>query len=87
MSETIDANKERLGPEAALKLLDDIRKLIVVVRGKQIVEFDLKTNRPDDDTLRTLMIGPTGNLRAPTVRIGKMLLVGYNEEAYRRFVG
>lgn len=28
------------------------------------------------------MLGPTGNLRAPTVRAGATLLVGFNEDAY-----
>ena len=28
------------------------------------------------------MLGPTGDLRAPTVRSGKTLLVGFNEERY-----
>ena len=28
-------------------------------------------------------MGPTGNLRAPTARIGKVLMVGFNEDAYR----
>jgi hypothetical protein len=28
------------------------------------------------------MLGPTGNLRAPTLKVGKTLLVGFNEEAY-----
>jgi hypothetical protein len=28
------------------------------------------------------MLGPTGNLRAPTLRVGDTLLVGFNEEAY-----
>jgi hypothetical protein len=28
------------------------------------------------------MLGPTGNLRAPTARVGKVTLVGFNEEAY-----
>ena len=30
----------------------------------------------------TAMLGPTGNLRAPTLVVGKTLLVGFNEEAY-----
>lgn len=29
------------------------------------------------------MLGPTGNLRAPTIRTGATVLVGFNEEAYR----
>jgi hypothetical protein len=30
------------------------------------------------------MLGPTGNLRAPCLRVGKTVLVGFNEEAYAR---
>ena len=33
------------------------------------------------------LLGPTGNLRAPTLRKGKTLVVGFNEEAYRRVLG
>lgn len=28
------------------------------------------------------MLGPTGNLRAPTLRAGKTVLVGFNDETY-----
>ena len=28
------------------------------------------------------MLGPTGNLRAPTLRVGKTVIVGFNDEAY-----
>jgi hypothetical protein len=28
------------------------------------------------------MLGPTGNLRAPTARVGKTLVVGFNEDVY-----
>lgn len=33
------------------------------------------------------MLGPTGNLRAPTVRIGDTVVVGYNEDVYREALG
>jgi arsenate reductase-like glutaredoxin family protein len=33
------------------------------------------------------MLGPTGNLRAPTLRRGKTVLVGFNEEVFERFLG
>jgi arsenate reductase-like glutaredoxin family protein len=39
-------------------------------------------DRPDDDTLLRHMLGPTGNLRAPVIRKGKRLFVGFNEDAY-----
>jgi len=54
----------------------------VVAKGKKVTTVDLKKDRPDQDTLESLMLGPTGNLRAPTLRIGKSLLVGFNEEVY-----
>jgi hypothetical protein len=33
------------------------------------------------------MLGPTGNMRAPTIRKGKTLLVGFNEEVFDELVG
>jgi hypothetical protein len=47
----------------------------------------MKKAPPDDDTLAAAILGPTGNLKAPTLRIGKTLLVGFNEEAYRQVLG
>lgn len=62
-------------------LLTGITKLLVA-KGKKVVEFDLKKNRPDDDTLAALLLGPTGNLRAPTVKVGKTMLVGFDPQSY-----
>lgn len=42
----------------------------------------MKRDPPDETTLLKAMLGPTGNLRAPTLRIGRTLLVGFNEDAY-----
>jgi hypothetical protein len=58
----------------------------VVAKGKKIVEFDLKKNRPDDDMIVDHMLGPTGNLRAPTIRKGTTLYIGFSEDAYRKLV-
>ncbi len=33
------------------------------------------------------MLGPTGNLRAPTLRKGKTVVVGFNEEVFERVLG
>ena len=33
------------------------------------------------------MLGPTGNLRAPCLRVGKTVLVGFDEETYTRVLG
>jgi hypothetical protein len=60
---------------------------VVVGRGKKVVVFDMKKDPPDDDTLAAHLLGPTGFLRAPTVRRGKTLLVGFSEAAYQQELG
>ena len=55
---------------------------LYVAKGKKVVQVDLKRERPDDATLLSLMLGPTGNLRAPTVRKGKTLIVGFDAATY-----
>jgi hypothetical protein len=56
---------------------------IYAVQGKKVVHLDLRHDRPDGATLRKVLLGPTGNLRAPTLRKGKTLLVGFDEDIYR----
>ena len=82
----MDSNKQKIGRAAALKLLDGVSRLIVM-RGKNVTTFDLKEERPDNETLLSHMMGPTGNLRAPTLRVGNTLLVGYNEGVYNKLLG
>jgi hypothetical protein len=80
-----DASKERRGRAEALALAKAART-VHVARGKKVVTFDMK-DPPDDDTLAAHLLGPSGNLRAPTVRRGRTLYVGWNEEAYRTLTG
>ena len=82
---TTDANKEKKGRADALALAKSASK-IIVAKGKKIAAFDMKTDAPDDATLLAHLLGPTGNLRAPTLRKGKTLYVGFNEEAYKELV-
>jgi arsenate reductase-like glutaredoxin family protein len=86
VTETVNGTKIRYGKTEALKLLKGIEKLIAA-KGKKIHEFDLKHSRPTDETLLAHLIGPTGNLRAPTARIGKVLMVGFNEDIYQQLFG
>jgi hypothetical protein len=48
---------------------------------------DLRKGRPDRAALLALLLGPTGNLRAPTLRMGRTLLVGFDESTYRQVLG
>jgi arsenate reductase-like glutaredoxin family protein len=83
VSDTTDAAKVRKGRAEALALAKSASK-IVVARGKKIVAIDMKKDAPDDDTLAGLLLGPSGNLRAPTIRVGATLVVGFSEDAYRQ---
>jgi hypothetical protein len=59
----------------------------MVGKGKKLETIDLKKNRPEDDAILSLIIGPTGNLRAPTLKVGKTMLVGFHEEAFEQVFG
>ena len=84
--ETVDATKTRIEGDRALGILAGMDRLIAA-RGKRVEVFDLKRARPDGETLLAHLLGPTGNLRAPTLKVGRTVLVGFNEEAYRDVLG
>ncbi len=71
-----------MGAREALELASRADE-IVVAKGGKVVRIDLKKERPGRAELLGLLLGPTGNLRAPTLLRGRTLLVGFNEEAYR----
>ena len=57
---------------------------IYATKGRGLVEFDLQHDRPSMETLLSVLIGRTGNLRSPALRIGRTLLVGFNEQMYKK---
>lgn len=69
-----------------MELLQGMSKLYAA-KGKKVTEVNLKKDRPSDDELKKLLLGPTGNLRAPTLRKGKTLIVGFNDEMYQELLG
>lgn len=78
VQETIPASR-KLGLSDAVALVEKADRLIVA-KGKKLTEFDLGAEPPTDDAVAKLMLGPTGNLRAPTLSVGRTLVVGYNEQ-------
>ena len=82
----MDAKKSRLGLKDAMALLVGA-DVLYAARGKKVERIDLAAARPDRATVERLMLGPTGNLRAPTLRVGRTLLVGFDEETYRKVLG
>ena len=83
MATTHDARKAPLGRAAALALAADADELYAA-KGARVVHVALKPARPDAGTLGALLLGPTGNLRAPTLRVGRTLLVGFDALTYAR---
>jgi arsenate reductase-like glutaredoxin family protein len=72
---------QKLNEADAKKILKAANKLIVA-KGKKVSEFSVAVNIKTDAI--EAMLGPTGNLRAPTLVIGKTVVVGFNEEAYKK---
>jgi hypothetical protein len=56
-------------------------------KGTRVVHLDLKKDKPDKATVLGALIGPTGNLRAPTLRKGRTLLVGFDVDTYKKVLG
>lgn len=72
--------------EKAKSLLANASRLYAA-KGKKVLAVDLKKESVGDDEISKFMLGPTGNLRAPTMIIGKTLLVGFNQELYEEVLG
>jgi hypothetical protein len=77
----VDTRTSPIRGEAALAVTRDV-DAIWVARGKRAVRVDLAAFRPPKAELLRLLLGPTGGLRAPTLRVGRTLVVGFNAEAY-----
>jgi hypothetical protein len=77
------AARQKRGRDEALALAKAASK-VVVGRGKKVITFDMRHDPPDDATLLAHLLGPTGNLRAPALRKGQTLLVGFSADAYQQ---
>ena len=74
------AKKDPLSEKDVRGLLKEVDE-VVIAKGKSA-----RTVPTRDATLDDLR-GPTGNFRAPMMRIGRRLLVGFHEESLRRELG
>ena len=81
----MNAKKAPIAGEAALAVLRDVDDLYVT-KGKKVVHVDLRAGRPPKAELLGWLLGPSGNLRAPTVRRGRTLVVGFDESTYAALV-
>lgn len=80
----VDARKETINAQNGIKLARSVDELRVA-KGNAVTKIDMKKGAPADAELSKLIIGPTGNLRAPTLKHGKTLVVGFNDQLYGEF--
>lgn len=81
--ETVDARKQRYGAEDLRALFAGCER-VIAVKGKKRLEFDLAQTF-DVEALAAAVIGPTGGLRAPTLKVGATALVGFGSDDWRDF--
>ena len=83
IKETVLASRKLQEADARALLRD--ASTLVVAKGKKVSKFS------GGDKFSTAavgaMLGPTGNLRAPTIRLGKTLLVGFNDAVFTEVFG
>jgi len=82
----VDAKKQTIKKGQALDVLANVDQLYVA-KGKRVLHVDLRKARPPKAALLELLLGPTGNLRAPTLRKGRTLIVGFDEKTYEQVLG
>jgi hypothetical protein len=78
IKETVLASKKLSAEDC--QGVTEAASILVAMKGKKVESFDLKNGLSDE--AKTAMLGPTGNLRAPTLKIGKTILVGFNDAVF-----
>ena len=83
IKETVPASRKLQDTDA--KAMLKAASLLHVAKGKKLSEFDV-SKRVSQDAVAA-MLGPTGNLRAPTLKVGKRVIVGFNNELFSDLLG
>ena len=78
-----NANSKKYNGDDAFALLDNIDELYVR-KGRKYVHFNLHKEKPVPEDIAKLMLGPTGNFRAPAIRKDRTLVVGFYEDALHK---
>lgn len=78
----VDARKEVLHAEETWKLLQTAEELIIA-KGKKIVR--LVTKEVGKEEVLAQVLGRSGTLRAPTLRVGSRFFVGWGEALFQEF--
>lgn len=80
-ADTEDARKIKKTQEELIKL-GHKHKRIISIKGKKPIDIDVKKEDITPAALLGLLVGPSGNLRAPTISVGPVLVIGFEPEIY-----
>ena len=83
VGEVVEARKQKIADQDAWEILGAGKELIVG-RGKKFQTFDPSSD--DREAILKVCLGRTGNLRAPTLKMGDRIVVGFNDDMYEQFV-
>jgi arsenate reductase-like glutaredoxin family protein len=86
VKDKVDAKKQVIGREAAIALARESTE-IVAARGKTVKRLDPRAPGVTDEDIAALVIGPSGNLRAPALRVDGKLVIGFEPGMYQEFFG
>jgi hypothetical protein len=78
---SVNAGKDKIGTDEAWELIKTY-KTVVVGKGKKYQVFE-PTEENREQILKTV-IGRSGNLRAPSIKVGDKLVVGFNDDMYKK---
>lgn len=79
----MDAKKETYSGEDVWQLVQGAQKL-VVASGQKTLEYEPAS--ADKEEVLKKITGRTGNLRAPTLRIGEVFYIGFNVGMYEELL-
>ena len=82
--EFVIANKVKFNREETFQLLGECSS-VRVAKGKKIKAYDLAS--ADADDIAKDILGRSGTLRAPALRVGDTFVVGFNAEMYTELFG
>ncbi len=85
MDSETNARKQVLKRKEALELAAQVDEIFAAKR-KKVIHLRM-ADVPGDDSVASALLGPTGNLRAPTLHKDRTLIVGFNQEVYESVLG
>lgn len=83
LGEVVDARTVRLDAAAAWAMLQKAG-MITVAKGKAVSA--LTPQQDGKEAILRQVMGPSGNLRAPTLRVGDAFVVGFHPDFYQQWL-